>query len=752
MKRIAAMFLAVCMMSPLWLTTMAEPIDQEESAPESGTTTETSAGTEPEAEAEDETAVGMEGREVTVAETDRLALSVNLDTCAVILLNKTDDTRWDTNPAVLPEDAYTTGAVINDIRSQLVVTYYDSTKNTASIGSYLSCVRRGSYEIRKITGGVRITYNFSRETEQFSIPVEFTLTEDALDVRILVGDIKERGEARISEIQLLPYFFRGSMGEEGYLLIPDGSGALIRFSELRPHAASYKQKVYGRDLATSYNYDEGDKQAARLPVFGVSREGGLLAVIDKNESAASIEANPVGAASSMANVYASFTYRQMGTALIAGKDWNYNEYPVVNEQPASRDLGLRIFPLDAGKAGYSEMAAVYRNYLIEERQLTPLAEKDRLDAAVEFFGRTTERRSFLGIPYDHAIAATTFDEVAAILEDLQAAGGSRIGTFLYGFGGGGYPKKESWNSTVGGRKGYERLLQAQVGKSVIYGVQDFLYQEDPSFLWLRQKSFARVLSRDYLLQNHYSLSTYGIDNSQGRRYGLTQRELSKRLGDFLAKQLRREGAGLALEHIGAELYSDYTEGSYTERQDMLETIRGLLEQGADRPLAADGGNAYLLGRVKTLYEIPTTSSRFDCAAESVPFYTMVLHGYVNLASIPLNMEMDEELAFLQCIEAGALPSFRVTARENLALTQTGYAFLYRTGYMGMRESTLEKLGAAATLYQGLFDQPITLHSRIDGLAVTTYADGTRIVVNYGDEPAQLEGITIPARGFVRLPG
>ena len=745
MKRIAALFLAVCLTCPFWLTATAQPTDPD--VPEIGDASD-AAGTEPEAPADAEST----GQEVTVAETDRLALSVNLETCTVVLLNKTDGTRWDSNPAVLPEDEYTTGAVVNDIRSQLVVTYYDGAKNVASIGSYLSCVRRHSFEIRKIADGVRITYNFSRETEQFSIPVEFTLQEDALDVRIPIENIEERGEARISEIQLLPYLFRGGMGEEGYLFIPDGSGALIRFSDVKPHAAAYKQKVYGRDLATSYNYDEGDKQAIRLPVFGVSRKGGLLAVIDKNESAASVEANAVGASSSMANVYASFTYRQMDTALIAGKDWNYNEYPVVNEQPASQDMGLRIFPLDAGRSGYSDMAQIYRNYLIEQGRLTLLAEDERLDAVVEFFGRTTERRSFMGIPYDHAVAATTFDEAAAILKELQAAGGGRIGAFLYDFGGDGYPKKESWNGTVGGQKGYDRLLQIQAGQGVIYAVQDFLYEDDPSFLWLRQKNFARALSRDYLLQNHYSLSTYGIDNSHGRRYGLTQRELSERLSAFLAKQPRREGGGLALEHIGAELYSDYAEESYTERQTMLETIRALLENGADCSLAADGGNAYLLGRVKTLYEIPTASSRFDCAAESVPFYTMVLHGYANLAAVPMNVEADEETAFLQCIEAGALPSFRVTARDNIELTETGYAFLYHTGYAGLGKDMQEKLCAAAMVYQGLFDQPIIAHSRTDDLAVTTYADGTRIAVNYRTEPVQWEGATVPARGFERLPG
>lgn len=742
MKRIAAMLLVFILASHLCLhAEVPSAVAQEET----GAAQEPQDGTEPPEE-------GANGQEVTVAENERLALSVDLSTCAVTLLNKADGMMWSTNPPEPPEDEYTSGAILNDIRSQLVVTYYDSQKNTASIGSYLSCVKQQSYEIRKIKNGVRITYFFSRETEQFSIPVEFKLDEDALDVKIPVKDIQEFGEARIAEIQLLPFFFRGNMGEDGYLLIPDGSGALIRFSDIRPYASPYKEKVYGRDLATSYNYDEGDKEAARLPVFGISRGGGLLAVIDKNESAAYIEANSVGAVSSMANVCASFTYRQMDTALIAGKDWNYNEYTVVNEQPASRDMGLRILPLDNGHSSYSDMAVAYREYLLKAGKLTPLTENEQLDGAVEFFGKTTERRSFFGIPYNHAIAATTFDEAADILKDLSEAGSGRLGTFLYGFGSTGYPKNENWNSTVGGKKGYDRLLSAQANNGIIYNVQNFLYEENPSFLWLRQKKFARSLDRDYLLKNRYSLSTYGISNDGSARHGLTAAELTKRLGRFLEKQPTREGAGLALEYIGADLYSDYAENSYTERQEMLETICNLLEQGAQRPLAADGGNAYLLGSVRTLYEIPTSSSCYDCAPYSVPFYTMVLHGYVNLMAVPLNMEADEETAFLQCIEAGALPNFRVTARENIQLVDTSFSFLYNTGYAGIRDSMKEKFRVTAELYQGLLDQPIVSHSRTDDVAITTYADGTRIVVNYKYEPVQLEGTSIPARGYMRFPG
>lgn len=141
---------------------------------------------------------------------------------------------------------------------------------------------------------------------------------------------------------------------------------------------------------------------------------------------------------------------------------------------------------------------------------------------------------------------------------------------------------------------------------------------------------------------------------------------------------------------------------------MLESVAPTLEKEDGRALAAEGGNAWLLGTVRTLYEIPTVSSRFDCAAESVPRFTRWRwHGYVNLAAVPFNAEEDVETAFLQCLEAGALPNFRITAKDNTVLKDTGYAFLYNTGYAGVGERLGEMLKASAALYDGLFDQPIT---------------------------------------------
>jgi len=82
------------------------------------------------------------------------------------------------------------------------------------------------------------------------------------------------------DFTLAPYFGAAYKSENGYFLVPDGSGALIRFNN-RNGAEPYKQYVYGRDPSIVPIMRKAVSQAALLPVFGMSRsDGGFVAMIE----------------------------------------------------------------------------------------------------------------------------------------------------------------------------------------------------------------------------------------------------------------------------------------------------------------------------------------------------------------------------------------------------------------------------------------------------------------------------------------
>ena len=51
-----------------------------------------------------------------------------------------------------------------------------------------------------------------------------------------------------------------------------------------------------------------------------------------------------------------------------------------------------------------------------------------------------------------------------------------------------------------------------------------------------------------------------------------------------------------------------------------------------------------------------------------------------------------------------------------------------------------------------FNQEMTGHERVGNVTITTYANGTRVYVNFGYTDAAVDGITVPARSYAAQQG
>ena len=87
----------------------------------------------------------------------------------------------------------------------------------------------------------------------------------------------------------------------GYALIPDGSGALVRFATNNTKFSEYQGKIYGTDPSTNLTYyatsdDVVPVQEPTMPVFGISHGDGtqaaFVAYADKGDEYMSINAVP----------------------------------------------------------------------------------------------------------------------------------------------------------------------------------------------------------------------------------------------------------------------------------------------------------------------------------------------------------------------------------------------------------------------------------------------------------------------------
>lgn len=178
----------------------------------------------------------------------------------------------------------------------------------------------------------------------------------------------------------------------------------------KPGANPYEAKVYGDDIG---NYDRTksyEPRAVHLPVFGISgQNSAVFAIIENGEETATLHAMVSGMRSENNNAYVSFApvaeeYYQLGKTVGAAISFLDTRY-------ADEDMIVR-YKLFSEPMGYSQMAQIYRQYLIEKNRLAARAEPSAYKAYLELTGAVTSTGSLLGIPYEEVIALTTFGRQA----------------------------------------------------------------------------------------------------------------------------------------------------------------------------------------------------------------------------------------------------------------------------------------------------------------------------------------------------
>ena len=257
------------------------------------------------AEAPGETPAPVPEGYTLAAEENGLSLYADLASGNFILRDETAGLEWASAPLEAENDENLKGAQKNQLLSFVTgaVLNPDIGKETQFSSAILA--GRGDVKGELTDGGYRL--DFDAEGVQFS--VEVTLDGGCVRVVLPADSIRETDEAWLQSVSLAPSLNAGSGQDEGFMLVPDGSGAIIRFNNGRQ--GSYNEPVYGAERAFLRTALATEKQDAPLPVYGIEKNGaGLLAVIDGGAAAASIKAASAGNGSTYNLAGATFTLRE----------------------------------------------------------------------------------------------------------------------------------------------------------------------------------------------------------------------------------------------------------------------------------------------------------------------------------------------------------------------------------------------------------------------------------------------------------
>ena len=694
--------------------------------------------------------------EVGKWENTRFCLTVDRQSGEFSVRDKENDTIWYSNPLNRTEDSIAAGKFKMNMYSALAIRYADpEAGSVSSSNSYTASVRKNGLTVFGLEKGFKAVYRFP--SEGITIPLYVTLTDEGIRCEIPLQEISETDKYKLYTIELLPFMGAASLAEEGYLFVPDGSGALIRFQNQKQDYNSYEQKLYGKDRAHDMTQDKIKGESARLPVFGISRQNsGLLGIISSGDGRADILANVAGKYTSYHTVYPSFSIRGIDTyAMGESSGINVKVVNIFEEKALPNEvLSVEYLPLSEKSKDYVGMATAYRDYLMKYKGLQ---KSNTASAAIhlELLGGFLKKQSVLGIPMEKTVPVTTYQQAKDILEELTTAGTKNLRLLYTGW------SVDSINETPQVRAKYSAALGKKSDLTAL--TETAKAQNIPLYLsvdlsrtrsWKnglhRYSDAAKGISQNAAVQYYYDKATFFKLSTVAPLYLIAPRKQEQMMKDFLTASAKWNASGVLLDTAGDLLYSDYDEESGTDRQQnsLLAAELVTLCRDASRQVMVRGGNAYAMPAATAATDIPTQSSGYDSVDEAVPFYSIVFHGCTELSGSAVNLSGNPKEQLLKAAEAGTALHFRLGQENTEKLSGTKYDGLYSLRYTDWKETLTEYAAQLTPLLEATAGSFIIGHTVLEnGLTETTYDNGVTVWVNYQSHAVTQNGMTIEAESF-----
>lgn len=605
--------------------------------------------------------------------------------------------------------------------------------------------------------------NFTQEKSEgrsFKVTVEYVLDADNLVVRVPASGILFPSSYPVNRISVLSFFGAGGANEEGTIFVPDGSGALIHFNNGKTRYPAYQQSVYGSDLTMERIETAGREQAVRLPVFGMIKESGaFLGIIEEGASVANLNADVSGRLNSYNYVYPSFYVTNKGEVTLNAKG-KERTLPKFQERQMKTDFTIRYAFLSGKDASWQGMARYYQQYLEQNDGLPERktgGQSEDTPFYLQLVGSLSKQKHFVGIPYQSSEPLTTFQQAQSIVDQMQDRGVGHIRVKYSGWFNGGLdhrvPDSVAVDQAIGGSKGLRKFTAYAQEKGVAFFPDVAMVMAHSGKGFNANEEAAVTLSGIPARIYPLDLATQGRDRSRSPSYVVSPR-LVEEYADGMLEDLRGyKTGGISLRDLADQLNSDYRKGGLIDRAESEEISVQALNRirGENQKIMADGGNAYALPYLTDITNAPLANSGFKLEDEEVPFYPMVVRGYIDYTGEPYNLSAYTSLKpyLLKCLEYGAGVYFEWIYEPNYKIQDTNHSELYAVHYGQWIDQAAEIYREVNETLKNFRNERIAAHEKLEeGVYKTVYENGRYVVVNYNLSPVTVEGRTLAGEGYM----
>ncbi len=672
---------------------------------------------------------------IPVATSGLIDLLFNETTATIAVHDTNTDKIWSSLP---------TSDVTKQISSYPIeMVLSNGNEKVYTLNSQNNSVNFGNFKYNLGVDEVSVTYAMSLDKEtgakaisdvkndeiRADITITYGLKDGSLYVTVGMNHLALPKDVYLEKMSILNNFgaYENS-GEDDYIFIPDGSGALIMTGKEDKDFSPISLSVYGKDAGVTKDTSETQ---CLLGAFGIKNgDSAFLCTIDQGDTIANINAYR-NSDKTLNSVYASFNTTDIYTRQ------NKNNVTKFYGEQYKNEIKLCYRFLSGKLATYSGMATACRENLIRNSVLPARTDEitgDHIPMVLSLQGGyINEKGKYITLTdYEQALSLTTLLKAKGINNAYVRYNGLHT------------------NANNGTGKDFDDFKN-KLGK-------DSKYEE--MYNYLNSQKFSLFIDTDIITYKSNSSNAKAIDGkaikcdainsfpyTTKKQSFLPMGRFESRINSILNNSEKLSFDGYSLNDVGKYLYTDYSGNFYSRTQSQKEISSQIPVLASSKMLMVDTGNFYSIKNADVVSNIPVSTLAYkeSSAYVGIPFVQMILHGIMEYSISPINAASDMKTAFLKSIEYGCLPSVQWYCTEyNTDLDKTYH-------FNSNINEIVEYYTQSDNALKELRNSRITGHSIVqDGVYCTEYDNSIKVYVNYNDQDVTINGIIIKAKDCITI--
>lgn len=599
------------------------------------------------------------------------------------------------------------------------------------------------------------------EPAQFDIAIEAKLEDGDLVVRMPGDQIVSGNDFyQLQRVGVLPNMgaVAPADGVDGFFMVPDGAGALMRFNSYTATVPEYVRAYLDNDYYSDYFYMSEYAEELMTPVYGVLYGGdepthGMLAILEHGVETANLHVSLAGVnGTGMNRAYVSFDTLEYSRVKIYGAYSDNGATYLSDSGHIVADYTIRYRPYGE-PVTYFDLAMDYRDYLAKAsgKEITA---GEGPETYLEVLGAVVIKDRILGIPYDRTTTMSAYAEVEAMLNELPSEG---LTVQYDGVFNGGAINGLNDGARLVKQNGTEAELKSLQSAAASKGVNLF-YQVNLSRVYKNGRNYLpgshglRDYSNEAAYIYPYSPARAGIFNGRWDPIHSYTRVSPKYLPYLTEKFLAdsENFPALAIGDLARDVFVDYRYRNVIDPVEARLLVTDSLSELSARALSLHDPATDLATMGDYAVDVSRESSEYTTFYATVPFRQLALSGLVNVVGQDVNLN-SRNLSYylLQAAELGTSVKYTVTFRNADVLKNSHFEYLYAVSWDQWKDEIIGASQTLAELRKAIGGQMITGHRMLAvDVFETTWSNGTRTITNYSSVPYDAEDGVVEAGSYL----